>query len=84
MKAPPGGRHATPVDHAGIRERRFVEPGGRQTPRAHGPLAPTDNDSLGKSGIKVFVMPSTGHFPMLEDPPRFNRSLDSVVKRFQQ
>ena len=37
-----------------------------------------------KSGIKVFVMPSTGHFPMLEDPPRFNRSLDSVVKRFQQ
>jgi pimeloyl-ACP methyl ester carboxylesterase len=46
--------------------------------------APTDNDSLGRSGIKVFVMPDTGHFPMLEDPPRFNRSLDSVVKRLQQ
>jgi pimeloyl-ACP methyl ester carboxylesterase len=29
-------------------------------------------------------MPNTGHFLMLEDPPRFNRSLDSVVKGFQQ
>ena len=45
-------------------------------------LAPTDNESLGKRGIKVFVMPDTGHFPMLEDPPRFNRSLDSIVKGF--
>ena len=47
-------------------------------------IAPTDNESMGKNGIKVFVMPDTGHFPMLEDPPRFNRSLDSVVKGFQQ
>jgi pimeloyl-ACP methyl ester carboxylesterase len=45
-------------------------------------LAPTDNDSLGRRGVKVFVMPDTGHFPMLEDPARFNRSLDSVVKGF--
>jgi len=45
---------------------------------------PTDHESLGKYGVKAFVLPDSGHFPMLEDPPRFNRSLDSVVKRFQQ
>ncbi len=35
-----------------------------------------------KHGVKAFVMPDSGHFPMLEDPPRFNRSLDSVIKGF--
>jgi len=45
---------------------------------------PTDHESLGKYGVKAFVLPDSGHFPMLEDPPRFNRSLDSVVKRLQQ
>jgi len=45
---------------------------------------PTDHESLGKYGVKAFVLPDSGHFPMLEDPPRFNRSLDSVIKRFQQ
>lgn len=45
---------------------------------------PTDHGSLGKNGVKAFVMPDSGHFLMLEDPPRFNRSLDSVVKGFAQ
>jgi len=43
---------------------------------------PTDHDSLAKHGVKAFVMPDIGHFPQLEDPARFNRSLDSVVKGF--
>ena len=30
--------------------------------------------------VMTFVMPDIGHFVMLEDPPRFNRSLDSVIK----
>jgi pimeloyl-ACP methyl ester carboxylesterase len=45
---------------------------------------PTDHASLAKHGVKAFVMPDIGHFLMLEDPPRFNRSLDSVVKGFAQ
>jgi pimeloyl-ACP methyl ester carboxylesterase len=43
---------------------------------------PTDHASLAKHGVKAFVVPDTGHFLMLEDPSRFNRSLDSVVKGF--
>lgn len=45
---------------------------------------PTDHESLGKNGVKAFVMPDSGHFLMLEDPLRFNRSLDSIVKGFAQ
>jgi pimeloyl-ACP methyl ester carboxylesterase len=29
-------------------------------------------------------MPGVGHFLMLEDPARFNRSLDSVIKGLAQ
>jgi pimeloyl-ACP methyl ester carboxylesterase len=43
---------------------------------------PTDHASLARHGVKAFVMPDIGHFLMLEDPQRFNRSLDSVVKGF--
>ena len=43
---------------------------------------PTDYESLAKYGVKAFVVPDSGHFLMLEDPPRFSRSLDSVVKGF--
>jgi pimeloyl-ACP methyl ester carboxylesterase len=43
---------------------------------------PTDHASLTKHGVKAFVVPDSGHFLMMEDPPRFNRSLDSVVKGF--
>jgi len=45
---------------------------------------PTDHESLAKYGVKAFVMPDVGHFPFLEDPARFNRSLDSVVKGMAQ
>ena len=47
-------------------------------------MKPTDHESLAKHGVKAFVLPDIGHFPMLEDPPRFNRSLDSVIKGFAQ
>jgi pimeloyl-ACP methyl ester carboxylesterase len=43
---------------------------------------PTDHESLQRHGVKAFVMPDIGHFAMAEDAPRFNRSLDSVVKGF--
>lgn len=43
---------------------------------------PTDHESLKKHGVKAFVMPDIGHFAMVEDPARFNRSLDSVVRGF--
>jgi pimeloyl-ACP methyl ester carboxylesterase len=46
--------------------------------------APTDHETLARYGVKAFVMPGTGHFPFLEDPARFNRSLDSVVKGMAQ
>jgi pimeloyl-ACP methyl ester carboxylesterase len=45
-------------------------------------MKPTDHESLAKHGVKAFVLPDSGHFPMFEDPPRFNRSLDSVIKGF--
>jgi pimeloyl-ACP methyl ester carboxylesterase len=46
--------------------------------------APTDHESLAKYGVKAYVLPDVGHFLQLEDPPRFNRSLDSVVKGLVQ
>jgi len=45
---------------------------------------PTDHASMAKHGVKAFVLPDSGHFLMMEDPARFNRSLDSVVKGFAQ
>jgi pimeloyl-ACP methyl ester carboxylesterase len=45
---------------------------------------PTDHASMKKHGVKAFVMPDSGHFLMMEDPVRFNRSLDSVIKGFAQ
>ncbi len=41
---------------------------------------PTDYESLARYGVKAFVTPDSGHFLMLEDPPRFNRTLDSVIR----
>lgn len=46
--------------------------------------APTDHESLAKYGVKAFVLPGVGHFIQLEDPARFNRALDSVVKGMAQ
>jgi pimeloyl-ACP methyl ester carboxylesterase len=45
---------------------------------------PTDYDSLAKHGVKARVIPDIGHFIQLEDPPRFNRTLSSVVRGFGQ
>jgi pimeloyl-ACP methyl ester carboxylesterase len=46
--------------------------------------APTDYESLAKHGVKARVLPDIGHFIPLEDPPRFNRTLSSVVRSFAQ
>jgi pimeloyl-ACP methyl ester carboxylesterase len=43
--------------------------------------APTDVGSLSRCGIDVAVMPSVGHFPMIEDPPRFNALLATVLDK---
>ena len=45
---------------------------------------PTDYDSLARHGVKAFVVPESGHFLMLEDPQRFNRTLLSAIRRFSQ
>lgn len=41
--------------------------------------APTDIASLSGSGVEVVVVPHTGHFLMMEDPPRFNAVLRQVI-----
>jgi pimeloyl-ACP methyl ester carboxylesterase len=46
--------------------------------------AATDYESLAKHGVKARVLPDIGHFIPLEDPPRFNRTLSSVVRSFGQ
>jgi pimeloyl-ACP methyl ester carboxylesterase len=46
--------------------------------------APTDYESLAKHGVKARVLPDIGHFIPLEDPPRFNRTLSSVVRSLAQ
>jgi pimeloyl-ACP methyl ester carboxylesterase len=45
---------------------------------------PTDYDSLARHGVKAFVVPESGHFLMLEDPQRFNRTLLNAIRRFSQ
>ena len=45
---------------------------------------PTDHASLAKHGVKAFVIPDSDHFVLLEDPVRFNRSLEVVVRGFAQ
>jgi len=40
---------------------------------------PPDVESLERHGVEVVVMPGVGHFPMLENPRRFNAVLRSVV-----
>ena len=46
--------------------------------------APTDYESLAKHGVKARVLPDIGHFIPLEDPPRFNSTLSSVVRSLAQ
>ena len=40
---------------------------------------PTDVPSLKRYGIKVVLMPGVGHFPMMEDPSRFNAVLRNAI-----
>ncbi|QJR16208.1 alpha/beta fold hydrolase [Usitatibacter palustris] len=40
---------------------------------------PTDVASLQRNGVKVVMIPDTGHFPMLEKPEAFNRALREAV-----
>ena len=42
---------------------------------------PTDVESLKRHGVEVVLMSGVGHFPMMEDPARFNRVLGSVVEK---
>ena len=42
---------------------------------------PTDSESLKRHGVEVVLMPGVGHFPMMEDPGRFNRVLGSVLEK---
>jgi pimeloyl-ACP methyl ester carboxylesterase len=50
----------------------------------HPAFRPPDEASLRRHGIEPIVMPEIGHFPMLEDPPRFDALLQEVLGRFAQ
>ena len=39
----------------------------------------TDAASLGRYGVGVLLMANVGHFPMLEDPARFNTILRTAI-----
>jgi pimeloyl-ACP methyl ester carboxylesterase len=43
---------------------------------------PTDMDSMRRNGVEVVIIAGVGHFPMMEDPGRFNECLTKVVKGF--
>lgn len=40
---------------------------------------PTDVASMGRYGVGVLLMANVGHFPMLEDPARFNAILKTAI-----
>ena len=42
---------------------------------------PSDLESLRRHGVELVTMPGVGHFPMMEDPERFNRVLGSVIDK---
>lgn len=43
---------------------------------------PTDEQSLGRYGIRTVLMPNADHFLMMAEPTRFNRLLREVVDAF--
>lgn len=43
---------------------------------------PTDFPSFERYGVEVVLMPGVGHFPMMEDPERFNALLREAIDRF--
>ncbi len=44
----------------------------------------TDVASLARHGVKAVVMQGVGHFPMLEDPKRFDALLASAIEELQK
>ena len=42
---------------------------------------PTDFESLKRHDVEAVLMPGVGHFPMMEDPERFNRVLGWVIEK---
>jgi pimeloyl-ACP methyl ester carboxylesterase len=42
---------------------------------------PSDLESMDRHGFEVVLMPGLGHFPMMEDPARFNALLSDAVER---
>ena len=48
----------------------------------HPAFRPPDKDSLERHGVRVIVMEDIGHWPMLEDPARFNAILEQVLAGF--
>jgi pimeloyl-ACP methyl ester carboxylesterase len=58
-------------------------------PRLHAPVVavngdyrPTDIESMARHGVKAIVMAGVAHFPMLEQPERFNDLLDEILEGF--
>lgn len=43
---------------------------------------PTDVEGLQRYGVKVLIMPSVGHFMMMESPVDFNRLLAETIAKF--
>jgi pimeloyl-ACP methyl ester carboxylesterase len=44
--------------------------------------SPTDEASLRAHGVESIIIPGVGHFPMMEDPVRFNSVLREAIHRF--
>lgn len=42
---------------------------------------PTDIASMKRHGVDVVLMSGVGHFPMVEDPERFNRLLETAIEK---
>jgi pimeloyl-ACP methyl ester carboxylesterase len=46
--------------------------------------APTDTASLRRYGVETMIIPGVGHFVMMEEPPRFNRILETAIERMSR
>ena len=48
----------------------------------NGDYRPTDIESMARHGVRAVVMPGVAHFPMLEQPERFNDLLGEIIVSF--
>ena len=55
------------------------EDGFSQTYAINAGTPPTDVAALERNGVKVVIIPGSGHFPMMEKPGDFNRALRSAL-----